>query len=134
MVTELQCSGKVLATDATGVRHESRCRAPRTVTGPLCGFHQYLAERCLGCGGELASVDGDLFCLACGQVVPELPADGRYVEVTSESSSVKYNVWTGDAVSPPHCPCENFQSAPRRPMEVYLCKHLRLVLLKEDAS
>lgn len=39
-----------------------------------------------------------------------------------------YHVWTGDDLSPPHCPCENFRWATRIPGEMYLCKHLQTVL------
>ena len=41
---------------------------------------------------------------------------------------VIYHVWTGDELSPAHCPCENFRWATREPGELYYCKHLRQVL------
>ena len=42
-----------------------------------------------------------------------------------------YDVWTGDLLSPSHCPCENFRWAKRHAGEVYLCKHLKFVLKGE---
>lgn len=62
----------------------------------------------------------------------ESPA--KYVEVPSESTDQKYWVWTGDLFSPAHCPCENFRWEPRKPGEVYYCKHLKKVLLGEGMS
>lgn len=43
-------------------------------------------------------------------------------------AKVVYQVWTGDLLSPAHCPCENFRWAPRKAGEPYFCKHLKFVL------
>lgn len=45
-----------------------------------------------------------------------------------------YQVWTGDLLSPAHCPCENFHWAPRVAGEPYYCKHLKFVLLGKGIS
>ena len=39
-----------------------------------------------------------------------------------------YWVWTGDSISPAHCPCEDFRWHKREAGQVYHCKHLKLVL------
>lgn len=59
----------------------------------------------------------------------------RLVWVLSEADPSKsYAVWTGDGVSPAHCTCPDFQYAERQPLQAFLCKHLRSVLLGEGAS
>lgn len=45
-----------------------------------------------------------------------------------------YQVWTGDLLSPAHCPCENFHWAPRIAGEPYYCKHLKFVLQGKGMS
>ena len=70
---------------------------------------------------------GDLGCLACAE---KLPLGG----CVAFQSKKLYQVWTGDLISPAHCPCENFRWVERKPGEIYLCKHLRMVLQKEGAT
>lgn len=60
---------------------------------------------------------------------------GWYVEVPSQSDPrTTYNVWTGSAANPAHCPCEHFHWARRGREERTLCKHLRFVLYGEGMS
>lgn len=50
---------------------------------------------------------------------------GVYVAVPSRSGSKAYRVWTGDAVNPPHCPCEAFRYANRSQGDRVGCWHLQ---------
>ena len=45
-----------------------------------------------------------------------------------------YHVWTGDELSPAHCPCEDFRWATREAGKPYYCKHLKRVLFDQEAS
>ena len=73
---------------------------------------------------DLLEDHGDLGCLRCAERFPL----GGCVAFQARGM---YKVWTGDLLSPPHCPCEDFRQRKREPGVSYLCKHLKLVLQKE---
>ncbi len=73
-----QCNGFVLSsTRGSNVHTTSRCQSDAEPGKEICRFHKIIAERCLPCGGKLISLDGDLFCEACGAIIPELPEEAR---------------------------------------------------------
>ncbi len=75
-VIELQCAGKVLSSVGVSPKtfKQKRCEAQRQGDSEYCPFHQHIIEKCLECGGKLASVDGDIFCQGCLAYIPKITA------------------------------------------------------------
>ncbi len=74
----MRCNGFVLSsTRKAKIYTTARCQSEAEPEKEVCTFHRIIGERCLPCGGKLISLDGDLFCEACGAIVPELPEEAR---------------------------------------------------------
>ena len=116
-------------------RDLDRGRHSRIQLRRLQGKKYYLKSESPARYIEVPSEEGSCICTHIWEVHYSFGCRSCSKDQCNEFKAAKtYWVWTGDAISPAHCPCEDFRWHKREPGEIYHCKHIKLILGEGGSS